>query len=498
VPPSAYNVVERSISDLRADMASGRVTAGQLVDAYSRRIQALDKSGPELRSMLALNPQAPDEARQLDHERADGKLRGPLHGIPIVVKDNIETSDPLPTTAGSLALAQNLTRRDAPVVMRLRAAGAVILGKTNLSEWAHFRAMPPPPSGWSAVGGQTRNPYDPRRSPCGSSAGSGVASAASLAAAALGTDTDGSISCPAAVNGIVGLRPTLGLVSRRYVVPISPFQDTVGPMARSVADAALLLSVIAGSDPDDPMTVDSDRHRTDYVAALDAGALAGKRLGVMRAWMGYHPALDAVFEQRLEDLQAAGATIVDIDRKPVPDQFMLDEFNLLASDFRPAINAYLQTTPSGVTSRTLVDLIAFNKAHANDELKHFGQQLFEQAESSAGKEREFETLRVRLRRQAREDGIDALLRSQKVDALIAPTVGPAWTLDAINGDHIVGGLQGMHAVGGYPHLTVPMGDVEGLPVGLSFVGPEWSESTLLAFGYAFEQRTHVRKPPSFK
>lgn len=495
IPPT-YDVSERSIAALSADLAAGRVTSERLVDLYTQRIRSLDHAGPTLRSVIAINPRVSDDARALDRERADGHVRGPLHGIPLLLKDNIESADPMPTTAGSLALAQNLTGRDAAAVGRLRAAGAVILGKTNLSEWAHFRGNPPPPSGWSAVGGLTLNPYDPQRNACGSSSGSGAATAANFAAAALGTDTDGSIACPSAVNGLVGLRPTLGLVSRRHVVPISPMQDTVGPMARTVTDAALLLAVMAGTDAQDPETAEADRHVEDYVAALKPDALAGKRLGVVRAWMGYSPALDAVFEARLDDLRAAGATIVPIST-PLPlEQAFKDEFNLLAADFRPAINAYLATTPPSVTARTLADLIAFNKAHADKELRYAGQQMFEQAEASAGKEREWDALRSKLLKQAREDGIDALLKKNDVVALIAPSFAPAWTNDLVNGDHVLGGIQGLHAIGGYPHLTVPMGQVMGLPVGLSFIGPGWSDAALLSFAYAFEQRTHARQSPT--
>jgi amidase len=496
-PDRGYVVEEKSLAMLESDLATRRVTSERLVEMYLDRIRRFDHAGPELHSVLSVNPRALDDARRSDRERSEGQVRGPLHGIPVLLKDNIESMDPLPTTAGSLALEKNISGRDAPLVARLREAGAVILGKNNLTEWAAIRGRYAVSNGWSAVGGLTVNPYGERRSACGSSSGSGVAVAANFAAVAVGTDTDGSIICPAASNAIVGLRPTVGLVSRRHIVPISTMQDTAGPMARTVADAALVLSIIAGRDEGDPATLDADRHRVDYVAALSDQALVSKRLGIVKSWMGYSPKLDAVFESRLADLRSAGATLITIDREIPQQRIVTDEFALMAADFRPAINAYLLTTPQDVTSRTLADLISFNRQHADRELLHFGQEMFEQAEASASKGQDFEKLRTKLRREAREEGIDTILKTYRVDALIAPSFAPVGSLDLVNGDQILGGIQGWPAIAGYPHLTVPMGQVAGVPVGLSFIGSAWSDAALLAMGYAFEQRTHARQLPTF-
>ena len=491
-----YSVEEKSLAALQDDLAAGRVTSKRLVDLYLARIRELDENGPALRSVLAVNPRAADDARGLDAERAKGHVRGPLHGIPILVKDNIETADPLPTTAGSLALAKNVTGRDAPIIVRLREAGVVILGKANLSEWANIRSVRST-SGWSAVGGLTRNPYALDRNPCGSSSGSGVAVAASLAAMAVGTETDGSITCPAAVNGIVGLKPTVGLLSRRHIIPISSMQDTAGPMTRTVADAAALLTVMAGSDEGDPATKEADLHRADYSAGLSAG-LAGKRVGVMRFAMGYLPTLDALFDQAVTQLEAAGAEVVTIDKFEGMDRIDKDELTVLITDLRTELNAYLATTPATVPVRTLQDLIAFNKDHAAREMANFAQDIFEQSEGTAGHDQAAHTrLREGNRIAAGPNGIDALLKAHRVDALIAPTLGPAWTTDLVNGDRFIGGATTLPAVAGYPHLTVPMGQIRGLPVGLSFIGPAWSESMLLAMGYAFEQSTSARKPPAY-
>ncbi|MES1199400.1 MAG: amidase [Pseudomonadota bacterium] len=462
-------------------------------------MHAIDQSGPKLNSIIALNPDALAEARVLDRERKAGHVRGPLHGIPILVKDNIETADNMPTTAGSLALAQNATHRDAPVIARLRAAGAIILGKTNLSEWANIRSSAST-SGWSAVGGLTRNPYALDRNACGSSSGSGAAAAASLAAAAVGTETDGSVTCPSAINGLVGIKPTVGLVSRTYVVPISHSQDTPGPMGRSVADVAALLNVMAGTDPADAATARADAHRADYAAALNANALQGKRIGVLRFEAGFSPAVDARFADAINQLKAAGATVVEIAHEPpgVNDEAVgKDEGAVLMTELRADLNTYLATAPQAVRSRTLADLIAFNKA-TPAEMVLFGQDEFEKAEATKGlADPAYVQARDRARRTA-QNALDRMLRENNVDALIAPTLGPAWTTDIINGDHFTGGSSTtLPAVAGYPHLTVPMGQVAGLPVGLSFIGTAWSESRLLAFGYAYEQRAHARTPPTY-
>jgi amidase len=480
-----------TLSSLQADLAAGKTTSQQLVRDYLQRIEAIDRAGPALQSVLAINPQALEDAIRLDQERTNHSVRGTLHGLPILLKDNIESADPMPTTAGSLALAGNLSGRDAPLVARLRANGAIILGKTNLSEWANMRGARSV-SGWSGVGGLTRNPWSPDRSPCGSSSGSGAAVAAGLAPAAIGTETDGSVTCPASVNGIVGLKPTLGLVSRHNIVPLAHSQDTAGPMATTVRDVALVLNVIAGTDPLDPATAEADQHLTDFTAALDAGALRGKRVGAMRFEAGFHPETDALFAQALEVLRRAGATLVEIDKMPGgPDAASAigdAETLVLLTELKADLATYLATTPPSVEARSLADLIAFNRANADRELGLFGQELFEKAEVTKGLfDPDYLKARATSLRLAGPEGIDRMLADGKLDVLVAPTTGPAWVVDTINGDHSSGQTSTLPAVAGYPHLTVPMGLVSGLPVGLSFVGPKWSDARMLAYGFAFEQ-----------
>ena len=490
-------ILGRTLADLSHDLVAGKVTSEQLVLAYQARIAAIDTSGPELHSVIALNPHALQDARASDAERRAKGARGPLDGLPILVKDNIETLDPMPTTAGSLALRDNFAGRDAPVVARLRAAGAIILGKTNLSEWANMRGAPSV-SGWSGVGGLTKNPYSPDRSPCGSSSGSGAAVAADLAAAAIGTETDGSVVCPSSVNGLVGLKPTVGLVSRTHVVPISHSQDTPGPMGHSVTDVALLLAAMAGSDPADAATKDADQHKPDFVAALDAHALQGKRIGVMRFEAGFHPETDVVFAHALDVLRKAGATTVEIDKWPGLDAIGDAELIVLLTELKADMGTYLASTPTRIETRTLADLIAFNKAHADRELALFGQELFEKGEATQGlDDAGYKAARATSQRLAGAEGIDKMLADKKLDALVAPTAGPAWVVDTINGDHSSGGASTLPAVAGYPHLTVPMGLVSGLPVGFSFIGPAWSEARLLGFGYAFEQTLGFKPRPDF-
>lgn len=479
---SPAGVVDRSVSALQQDLQEGRVTSAELVEQYQKRIAALDVRGPALHSVLSLNPDAGREAALRDRERAQGQIRGPLHGIPVLIKDNIETSDPLPTTAGSLALARNLTGRDALAVARLRAQGAVVLGKTNLSEWANIRSSAAT-SGWSALGGLTRNPYVLDRNACGSSSGSAVAVAAGLAPVALGTETDGSITCPASLVGVVGLKPTLGLVSTAHVIPITAAQDTVGPIALSVSDLALLLNAIAERTP-----------RVDYQAQLSAAALRGKRLGIMKFHTGFLASVDALFERAVQDVQALGASVVAIDDCPELKLLGEHELPLMLSDFRREIDAYLQTTPPAVGVRSLQDVVAFDRQHAQEELPYFDQALFERALSM--KDEDTAQPRRELQQTARA-ALDRMLAEQHLDALIAPTMGPAWTTDLVNGDHALGGAMQLPAVAGYPHLTVPMGTIRGLPVGLSFVGAADSEAELLAYGYAYEQRTHHRRAPFF-
>jgi amidase len=492
-----YDVVEASIDRLAGDMAAGAVTSEALVEAYADRIEAIDRAGPCLRSVICLNPHAADEARAMDAERRAGRVRGPLHGVPLLIKDNIETADGTATTAGSLALKHNVSGRDAPLVARLKDAGAVILGKTNLSEWANIRSGHSL-SGWSAVGGLCRNPYALDRSAGGSSSGTGAAIAASLAAAGVGTETDGSVTCPASFAALVGLKPTVGLVSRTHVIPISASQDTPGPMARSVADAAILLTAMAGSDPADPATAEADAHRADYLAALAGASLAGKRLGVLSYAASLAPSVDAVFAAAVATLKAAGAQVVDIEGFEPPHGLGKDEMTVLLTELKAGLNAYLATTLPEVACRTLAELIAFN-AKSERELALFGQELFEQAEASAGlADPAYVKARADGLKMAGEDGLARLIADHRLDALIAPSYGPAWRFDAALGDHGWGAASRLPAIAGYPHLTVPMGQMRGLPLGLSFIGLPWTEAALLALGHAFEAAAQARRPPTYR
>jgi amidase len=498
VPAGAgvYDPQEKSIAQLRADLAAGRVTSAELVQAYERRIATLN---PRLHAVIAVNPEALGQAQAVDAARKAGRPLGPLAGVPILIKDNIESADRMATTAGSLALKDNITGRDAPLVARLRAAGAVILGKTNLSEWANIRSSQSI-SGWSGVGGQARNPYALDRNTCGSSAGSGAAGAASLAAATIGTETDGSVTCPSAINGLVGLKPTIGLVSRTHIVPISHSQDTAGPMVRSVADAAAVMDVIAGSDPADPATAPADRRKDNYLARLRPDALKGVRIGVLRYASDFHPETERVFAKALATLTAAGATLVDIAKFPGDHDLGRLEHIVLMTELKADLNSYLATTSAtGAPSRTLADLIAFNKAHADREMPLFGQEQFIEAEKTRGlADPEYLSAAADAHRFAGPEGIDRMLADNKVSVLVAPTLGPSWLIDPVLKDRFVGGGAGAApAIAGYPHLTVPMGLVDGLPVGLSFIGPAWSDGALLAYGYAYEQASHARVPPRY-
>ena len=473
---------------------AGAASAQQMGPAEVNVRTALDRIvavDPQLHSVIALDPSALDQARAVDA----GSLRGPLAGQPVLIKDNIESSGTLPTTAGSLALANNVTNRDAPLVARLRSAGAVILGKTNLSEWANIRSNHSI-SGWSAVGGQTHNPWALDRNTCGSSSGSGAAVAAGFVRFAIGTETDGSITCPASINGIVGLKPTVGLVSRTHVVPISHSQDTAGPMTDDVRDAAARLTVSAGSDPADPATADADNHKADDAAALDATALKGKRIGVMRFASGF--GTDAAFETALALLRQQGATLVEI-KKFDDSAIGRNEQLVLLTELKADMAKYLKDSPAPIAPRSLADLIAFDTAHAQQEMSLFGQETFEEAEKTKGlDDPKYRKAREASFRAAGQNGIDRLLKAYKVVALVGPTMPPAWKIDAANGDQISGGGAGsLAAVAGYPHLTVPMGLVKGLPVGLSFIGPKWSEQLLLNLGYAYEQARGPFPTPKF-
>jgi amidase len=466
-------------------------------DATQGYLAQIKARNDVLHAVIALNPHALADAKALDAERKAGKVRGPLHGLPMLLKDNIESADGTATTAGSLALKDNVTNRDAPLVKGLKGAGVVILGKANLSEWANIRSNKSI-SGWSAMGGTVRNPYALDRSACGSSSGSGAAVAAGLAWAAIGTETDGSITCPAAINGLVGLKPTVGLVSRTHIVPISHSQDTAGPMTTTVEDAAKILTAIAGSDPADVATKDADAHKTDYAKGLSKDALKGVTLAVARFYTGYSPKTDAVFEQALKDLKAQGATLVEVktfDEGPIGKA----EGVVLYTELKVDLAAYLASTdPKKVSSRTLADLIAFNKATPK-EFEWFGQESFEKAEKTKGyDDPEYIRALADSKRLAGPEGIDKILKDAGAVAIVAPTTGPAWTIDPLNGDNYGGSSTTLPAVAGYPHLTVPMGDVTGMPVGLSFIGPAWSEKLLLNLGYAYEQATMKRKAPTFR
>jgi amidase len=496
-----FDLSTATIADLQRRLTSGEITSLDLTRAYLERIERIDRSGPTLRSVIEVNPDAEEIAAELDRERTSGRLRGPVHGIPILIKDNIDTADRMHTTAGSLALVDSRPVEDATVAARLRASGALLLGKTNLSEWANFRSTHSS-SGWSGRGGQTLNPYSLDRSPCGSSSGSGAAIAAGLAAASLGTETDGSILCPAAYNGIVGIKPTLGLTSRAGVVPIAHSQDTVGPMARTVSDAAALLGVIAGPDPRDVATAESEgRAQRDYSKFLTADALQGKRIGIPReVYFGYSEKADAVAEEAIRVLRACGAEIVDPANIPTAAAMQAGEteFEVLLYEFKADLNAYLQGRPGGEI-RTLEDLIAFNDRHADREMPYFGQELLHlaQAKGSLTDDAYLEALETN-RRLSRAEGIDAVLHEHSLDALVTPSSGPAFKIDLIAGDHHGGGSSQPAAMAGYPAITVPAGYSFGLPIGITFMGTAYSEPTLIAMAYAFEQAANVWRAPEYR
>jgi amidase len=495
---SESSIEERSLADLQTDMAAGRVTAQRLVAAYAERIERIDRHGPMLSSVIELNPDARRIAAALDAERARRGARGPLHGMPILIKDNIATLDRMQTTAGSLALEGSRPPADAFVVQRLRAAGAVILGKTNLSEWANIRSSQST-SGWSARGGLTRNPYALDRSASGSSSGSAAAVAASLCAAAVGTETDGSILSPASVCGLVGLKPTVGLVSRSGIVPISHSQDTAGPMARSVRDCALLLGALVGHDPADAAMRGGARPPVDYAAALNADALKGARLGVARQFFGFHGATDRAFEPVLAALAKAGAVLVDPVTLPAIETLGAAELTVLLYELKVGLDAYLAALGPGAAVRSLADVIAFNERHAAREMRWFGQALFVKAQAKGPlTDDDYLKARALCLRVARDEGINAVLKAHSLDALIAPTGAPAWRSDLVLGDHFVGGgVTSPAAIAGTPSLTVPAGEVHGLPIGLTFFAGAWSEARLLALGHAFEQATQARRPPRY-
>jgi len=500
MPPPLPEVEGKDAATLRAEMENGQIYEGLTGLVYLDRIGRIDDYGPKLDAVIATMSQTElsAEGKRLYDERMAGKARGPLHGIPILIKDNIEVAG-LPTTAGSLALKDNVTNRDAPIIARLRDAGAIILGKTNLSEWANIRSDNST-SGWSAIGGLTKNPHALDRNTCGSSSGSGAAVAASLAPLAIGTETDGSITCPAGINGIVGFKPSVGLVSRTHIVPISHSQDTAGPMTLTVRDAAAVMSVIAGSDPADPATAEADARKTDYVAALSPDALKGKRIGVMRDRVGDHADVVALFDAALKQMESLGATLVEIaDSRKGTEGLGAAEFEILLTELKADLATYLASLPNANGPKSLADVIAFNKANP-DELKWFGQDTFELAESKGGLDSPtYLAAREKAARLAGPEGIDRLLKEQGVDLLVGVTNGPAWVSDLKKGDSYNGpSASQLPAVAGYPHLTVPMGAVEGLPIGLSFIGPKWSDAAVLAAGYAYEQASQKRVAPTYR
>ena len=466
--PQDFQLDEATIAQLQDGMRSGRLSARRIVDLYLDRIEKIDRNGPMLRSVLDVNPSARAIADQLDHARKAGQVAGPLHGIPVLIKDNIDTADAMMTTAGSLALAGAAAPRDAFIATRLRAAGAVILGKTNLSEWANFRSTHSS-SGWSGRGGQCKNPYVLDRNPCGSSSGSGAAIAANLAAVSVGTETDGSIVCPANANGVVGIKPTVGLVSRSGIIPISHNQDTAGPMARTVADAAILLGVLAGSDAGDPVTAVA--RPEDYTKYLDPAGLKGARIGVARAkFFGYSEETDALINTAIEAMRRAGASIVDPADIPHAGEYDDSEYTVLLYDFKADLEAYLRARGAGTTMKTLKDLIDFNEKNRERELPYFGQEIFHQAnEKGPLTDKAYVDALARNQRLSRAEGIDAVMSQHKLDAIVAPTGSPAWPTDLINGDHFLGASSTPAAVAGYPSISLPVGYSFGLPVGISFL-----------------------------
>lgn len=494
---SDFDLNEVTIALLQEKMKSGALTSEQITRKYLDRIALIDARGPELHSVIEINPDALDIARQMDQERKEGKTRGPLHGMPVLIKDNIDTGDKMLTTAGSLALAEKPAPDDAFIVRKLREAGAVLLGKTNLSEWANFRSTKSS-SGWSGRGGQVRNPYSLDRTPCGSSSGSGVAVAANLCVVTIGTETDGSIVCPAGTCGIVGIKPTLGLWSRDGIVPIAHSQDTAGPMARTVTDAVILLGALADADPNDA-TVDLKQAEpiSDYSSFLNAEGLKGARIGLAADFAGFSTQVDELMKQAIDTLKAQGAEIIEDLKFKDHDQWGEAEWQVLLSEFKADLNAYLATR-EGLGVRSLADLIEFNKKNGEKEMPWFAQEIFELAEKTKGlQEAVYVEALKKSKSLTREQGIDKIMEEHKLDALIAPTNGPAWTIDWINGDHFGGGSSEPAAISGYPNITVPAGNVHGLPIGISFFGRAWSEPTLIRLAYAYEQASKHRKVPGF-
>ena len=496
---SPFDLEEATLADLQAGMSSGRMTARSITEQYIARIEEIDRKGPTLRHVLEVNPDALEIADSLDRERKSGRMRGPLHGIPILLKDNVDTADRMTTTAGSLALEGSIPLQDAFIAAKLRAAGAVLLGKTNLSEWANFRSTHSS-SGWSGRGGQAKNPYILDRNPCGSSSGSGGAVSANLCAAAIGTETDGSIICPSSANGIVGIKPTLGLVSRAGIIPIAHSQDTAGPMTRTVRDAAIVLNALAGIDPRDPATRGSQtRGQMDYTRFLDANGLRGARIGVAREkFFGYSDVTDKLVNDAIEAMKAQGAVIVDPANIETAGKFDDTEFDVLLYEFKADLNAYLAGLGPKAPVRTLQDIIDFNERNKEKEMQWFGQEIFLMAQKKGPlSEKKYRDALAKNLRMSRTQGIDATMTKYKLDAIVAPTGSPPWVTDLVNGDHFSGASSTPAAVAGYPNINVPAGFSHGLPVGISFFGRAYSEPTLIKLAYAYEQASKHRRAPQF-
>ena len=493
----AVDLVDAGIRELQSAMTAGRISSTGLTRAYLERIRRIDRAGPRINSVIELNPDALDIARALDRERAAGNLRGPLHGIAVLIKDNIATADAMQTTAGSLALMGSRPPRDATIVGRLRDAGAVLLGKTNLSEWANMRSIRST-SGWSGRGGLTRNPYALDRNTSGSSSGSAAAIAASLATVAVGTETDGSIISPANMNGLVGIKPTVGLVSRYGIVPIAHSQDTAGPMARTVADAATLLSILAGSDPNDAATTDASSRLKSYADFIDKDGLQGKRLGIVRAnFGGRNDLVSAVVEHALTVMKSRGAVLIDVEL-PNAARYGATELEVLLYELKADMANYLAEFAPGSPYRSLTDLIAFNEREKARAMPYFGQELFLRAEAKGGLDsKEYIDALANNHRYSRAEGIDQVLAAHQLDALVAPSGGLPWLTDFYKGDYSGGGFTQPAAVAGYPHITVPAGFVHGLPVGVSFVGTAWSEPTLIRIASGYEHASRARRPPTY-
>ena len=496
--PARDELFELAVSDARARMESGALTSRGLTQRYLDRIEAMDKRGATVNAVIELNPDAVSIASALDAERTAGRTRGPLHGIPVLIKDNIDTADKMKTSAGSLALADHIAAKDSHVAEKLRAAGCVIIGKTNLSEWANFRSTRSS-SGWSGRGGQTVNPYVLDRNPCGSSSGTGAAIAADFATIGVGTETDGSIICPSAICGLVGIKPTVGLWGRSGIIPISASQDTAGPMTRTVADAAALLGAVVGLDGRDGATKTSVGHtQTDYTTFLDKAGLKGARIGVARNVAGFNPDVDKALDETIAAIRSAGAEVIDPADFATAGKFDAEELEVLLYEFKDGLNAYLAGVSDTAPVKTLAALIEWNEKERAREMPWFGQEIFLRAEKKGPlTDAAYKSARAKCVRMSRAEGIDATLAKHKLNAIIVPSNQPAWLTDHLNGDHYTGGNTTFAAVAGYPSITVPMGSVHGLPVGVSFIGPAWSEGMLIKYAYAFEQTVQARKPPTY-